>query len=288
MNTLSRIYLAYFILQCYDSTTTGRTIQFSGRTWTVKESGSNVYGPGPNFWSPDDYHVQIDSNGSLHLRISNTTGKWTCSEVVLTESLGYGTYTWILDAEADVVDPQAVVGLFTYSHNSSYAHREIDVELARWGDASEPTNAQYVVQPWHNPGNLRRFVVPSGVRNASYSFRWAPDRVDFETRWKDGGRFSWTFNDSGEVPPPGDETPIVNFWLFRGAPPTSGQHLELIVKEFRYVALGNESPTLTSVSSVSNTGTKASTTITASTSGAKKINYMLVLCCLMGIMGMAL
>ena len=45
--------------------------------------------------------------------------------------------------------PALVLGLFTWEdHSDVPSNRELDFEFARWGRASDPTNAQFVVQPY--------------------------------------------------------------------------------------------------------------------------------------------
>src|SRR5437868_5795598 len=50
---------------------TPKTIQFANYTWQVR-SGSG--GPGPNHWA--DTNVWVDSDGFLHLKITNVGGTW--------------------------------------------------------------------------------------------------------------------------------------------------------------------------------------------------------------------
>src|SRR5579862_9347753 len=85
------------------------TIDWKGYTWTVKQ-GSGL-GPGPNNWDPAN--VSIDSNGYLHLRISNSGSGWTCAEVQ-TKALGFGTYQWQVEGPIDTIDKNVVLGLFGY------------------------------------------------------------------------------------------------------------------------------------------------------------------------------
>ena len=67
-------------------------------------------------------------------------GKWHCAEVRLTESLGYGRYAVTLTSGLNALDPQVVVGLFTYDLNDpSHHHREIDIGFSRWGGPTSHT-----------------------------------------------------------------------------------------------------------------------------------------------------
>lgn len=101
-----------------------------------------------------------------------------------------------LAANADALDARAVLGLFTWNDDAPYTHREIDIELSRWDNASDANNAQYVVQPWQPPGHLTRFRVPPDVTNATYSFSWRTNRIDFATY---GGHVIPTSPAGGEI-----------------------------------------------------------------------------------------
>jgi hypothetical protein len=81
--------------------------------------------------------VFVDNEGHLHLRIDHRDDRWSCAEVISTRSFGYGTYRFDLDSHIDCLDPQVVLGLFTWNDDPSYNHREIDIEVARWGDPAE-------------------------------------------------------------------------------------------------------------------------------------------------------
>lgn len=208
------------------------TIGFSGYTWTVKEHNRKI-GPGPNFFSASN--VWVDANGYLHLRISQSGRKWTTAEVIGNASLGYGTYTWRL-APVPTLDPNVVLGLFTWNDAPDYAHREIDFELARWGNAADPTNAQYVVQPWDAPDHEYRWSLPANVGATIHSFTWAPGRVDFRSTTAAGTLLqAWSYIGT-DVPIPGGENPRMNLWLFRGAAPTDGQPVEIVIESFGHSA----------------------------------------------------
>ena len=46
------------------------TIEFSGYTWTIKDSYGKHTGPGNNYFSGSKENVYVDANGKLHLRRS--------------------------------------------------------------------------------------------------------------------------------------------------------------------------------------------------------------------------
>lgn len=208
------------------------TVEFSGYTWTVKAYSRRI-GPGPNFFSASN--VSVDADG-LHLRISRSGKKWTTAEVIANASLGYGTYTWTL-APVPELDPNVVLGLFTWSDDPAYAHREIDIELARWGNAADPTNAQYVVQPWDADGHDERWTFAPYAGSTIHSFTWSPGRVDFRSTTASGQVLhEWSY-EGADVPIPGGENPRMNLWLFRGSAPLDGQPVEIVIESFDHAPL---------------------------------------------------
>src|SRR5262245_11297312 len=95
-------------------------IVWGGLTWDVKTSQSAV-GPGPNVF--DKANLSVDGTGSLHLRIAkNAAGTWSCAEIIAPASYGYGTYTFNLASPVDALDPNVVLGLFTWSDRAQDAH----------------------------------------------------------------------------------------------------------------------------------------------------------------------
>ncbi|HYT29055.1 MAG TPA: glycoside hydrolase family 16 protein [Ktedonobacteraceae bacterium] len=128
-----------------------RTIEFSGNQWVVKDGGEERRGPGPNYFSSSPENVWVDSQGQLHLKITNRNNRWYCAEVSLEKPLGYGTYEFFVNGRFDQLDPHVVDGLFLYEDD---AH-EIDIEFGRWGKRSGE-NLQYVLQPGHNPFGVVR------------------------------------------------------------------------------------------------------------------------------------
>jgi hypothetical protein len=191
-------------------------------------------GPGPNVFSKSN--VWTDSMGRLHLEIVNRSGTWTCAEVVAQASLGYGTYRVTYDTAVNSLDPNVVVALFTWSDNSAYANREIDIELSRWA-APNNLNAQYVVQP-AKPSRMHRWETAAATPS-THEFRWVHGSVFFESYagTKPGPSMllqEWHYK-SSTVPVPGGENPRMNLWLYQGSPPSSGQPVEVIVSSFEWL-----------------------------------------------------
>ena len=102
-----------------------RTVAFSGYSWDVKSSAGKI-GPGPNYFSSSTANVWVDSSGRLHLKLTKAKGRWYAAEVINQASLGRGTYAWVLDSAVDALDANGVLGLFTWSDDQAYNHRELD------------------------------------------------------------------------------------------------------------------------------------------------------------------
>lgn len=207
-------------------------VTWSAMSWQVVTSKAAVY-PGPNVFAKAN--VSVDASGFLHLRIArDLKNRWTSSEIVGPTRFGYGTYTFVTAAPLDGFDPNVVLGLFTWSDKARYAHREIDIEIARWGSTIDSTNAQFVVQPHDAAGHVRRFTATGALRTR-LRFTWSAGRVTFDSTSLDTSETiaSHTFT-GADVPKPGDERVHLNFWLHAGTAPMSGLPAEVIVESFTF------------------------------------------------------
>jgi hypothetical protein len=206
-------------------------LTFAGLTWQCK--AGMQFGPGPNRWAPD--RAWVDQQGRLHLKIAqDAAGNWCCAEVASDKSFGYGEYRFTFAGPLNELDPNIVLGLFTYLDD---AH-EIDFELSRWGQAAEPNNAQFVVQP-AKVGRMCRFATGE-VERLTCSLVWTAGRVQWQCWQGTGGSpakslAAWTFTGNG-IPVPSRERVHMNLWLMRGQPPNNGQPAEVVVESFEFRA----------------------------------------------------
>jgi hypothetical protein len=217
-------------------------IEFAGRQWTVRSSGDTPVPPGPNIFSDSGENVWVDDEG-LHLRITHRDGKWQCAELIGDGTYGYGMYRFYLVGRPDRFNENIVVGLYTWDNAPPYDHREIDIELSRWGNVSNAC-AQFVVQPYYLTNNMDRYELTLTGDYSTHSFDWYHDRVDFQTVW---GHYAdppaaqiyrqWTCS-TPSVFPPGNEALHLNFWLFSGLPPTDGQEEEIVIRNVEFIPHG--------------------------------------------------
>jgi hypothetical protein len=153
-----------------------KPLKFSGYDWEVRTIASDKGGTN-NLYDPDN--AWTDASGALHLRIRKKGDKWSCAELFLSRSLGYGTYL-VTVRDTSHLEPAAVFSMFTFEDWGGEQHyREMDLEVSRFGDATSKNNAQYVIQPFYVPGNLFAFAAPSGT--LTHSLRWESGRATFKT-----------------------------------------------------------------------------------------------------------
>jgi len=208
------------------------TIPFSGYEWRLRDAPSDR--GGYNLYSPAN--VEVDSAGALHLRARKAGEHWSCSEMSLTRSLGYGTYRFAV-RDIGHLDPGVVFGMFTWDYAAADAsHREMDIEISRWGDPAN-SNAQFVVQPYYVAANVLRFSAPAGP--ITFSFHWEPGRVTFRSvRGAGSGERAAVVAEhvfTSGVPDPGIESVRMNHYAFQGGRSVRGESSEVVVERFEYL-----------------------------------------------------
>jgi hypothetical protein len=210
-----------------------KKIRFSGYEWDVRQLPSDGGGaPHANSAS----NVWTDENGSLHLRIAHNADGWSCAEMNLSRSLGYGLYSFVV-RQSPALEPSTVLGLFTYDHSEAGPrHREIDIELSQWGDAAIK-NAQFVIQPFYVPANVFRYTSPTGA-TLTHSFRWEPGRVSFKTAEAGAGAGSRVIAEhvfTSGIPSPGAEKVHLNLYIYPRSRAPQRNGVEVVIEKFQYL-----------------------------------------------------
>jgi len=210
------------------------SLHFSGYEWRVRDAPSSR-GGGNNY---DLANAWTDASGALHLRIARASGsdQWTCAEVSLTRSLGYGTYSFVV-RDISRLEPVAVFGMFMWDYSGAdQNYREVDIEISRWSDPASK-NAQYVVQPYHVPTNVVRFTAPAGT--LTHSFHWEPGRISFSTiRGSQAGAKARAVAQhvfTSGVPSHGIESVRMNLYVFRDAKIPLKEPAEVVIEKFEYL-----------------------------------------------------
>jgi len=208
-----------------------KPLKFSGYDWDVRTIASDRGGTN-NLYDPDN--AWTDASGALHLRMQKKSGKWSCAEVVLNRSLGYGTYILTV-RDTSHLEPAAVFSMNTFDDAGGDQHyREMDVEISRWGNAANKNNAQYGVQPFYVPGNVFPFKVLSGT--LTHTMHWQSGRVSFKTtRGTAEGPYVSEHEFTSGVPTPGQERVQLFFYVVTSENSPLQKGGEIIVEKFEYL-----------------------------------------------------
>jgi len=207
-----------------------KTLHFSGYEWEIRQTASEP-GGARNLYDPSN--AAVDKKGHLHLRIAKKGGEWSSAEVHLTRSLGYGSYSFVVQ-DVSQLEPAAVLNISIWDNTGP--SREMDIETSRWGELNSK-NAQYVIQPYYIPANVVRFLAPRGV--LTYSFLWEPGRASFSTvrgsSSRTGSLSVAQHAFTSGIPSPGQESTHINFYVFDNKKNPLKREAEVIIENFEYL-----------------------------------------------------
>lgn len=233
-----------------------QTLRFSGYTWDVK-SGNNR-GPGNNNWSDSPDDVWVDESGYLHLRIVTRNGLWYSTKVISQDFFGFGHYYFFLKTRVDQLDPNVVLGLFTYmdqDHDGlikpEQGDGEIDIEFTRWGDSQANFNTIYAIQPIPSDKSTReRFFTSLNGSYSTHSFYWLSNQVQFMSvhgLYKTPPAQNFIIHQTTiahpNVPTNNKTQVHINFWIDTKYPASSP--LEVVITRFTYEPALSPMPTPT-------------------------------------------
>lgn len=210
-----------------------KTIKFSGYEWKVRTTASDRGGALNNY---DPANAWTDEKGFLHLKIRRAGDGWTCAELSLTRSLGYGTYNFVVQDVARL-EPAAVLSMFTWDDlEGGQNHREMNIEITRWGDPANK-NLRYVIQPFYVPANVVQFSVPQG--KLIHSLRWESGKASFKTvAGSKSGKNSKIVSEhtfASRVPVSGDETVHLILYVFGYSKQPLQNENEVVIEKFEFL-----------------------------------------------------
>ncbi|MCX7027698.1 MAG: glycoside hydrolase family 16 protein [Spirochaetes bacterium] len=218
-------------------------LRFSGYIWTLRQS-EEPGGPMGNRFAGQDLSVFLNPDKSLTLTLSRNGGLWYGGEASLSRRLGYGIYLFRVRTRLSELDPNLVLGLFTYSPFEKRAHDEIDIEFSAWGQQQNPVLGQYVVQPYDSDGHMVRFDLGKSDGPATYSFAWDKDRIEFLS-WKGYGPqplegspsilVAWSYSGRKDMPDPRRANIFMNLYLAGKPEPAGSGLVAVIVDSFEFI-----------------------------------------------------
>jgi hypothetical protein len=210
------------------------SLKFSGYDWGVRMIESDKGGT-DNLYDPEN--AWTDASGALHMQIKKKSGRWSCAEIFLNRSLGYGTYS-VTVRDTSHLEPAATFSMFTFEDPASEQHfREMDVEVSGWGNAANKNNARYIIQPFYIPGNLFVFAAPSGT--LTYVLGWEPGHATFKTfRGSSAGARAQLVSEhefTSGIPEPGKAIPRLIFYVVGSDKNPMQKPSEVVVEKFEYL-----------------------------------------------------
>jgi hypothetical protein len=216
-------------------------IVWQGHTWRVTNGHMAGVAPG----SPRN--VSVDSNGYLHLSIKNSEGKWTAGELFTEDTLGFGTYQWLVEGNVWTMDPVTVLGLFPYGPAKGIGKdgtNEIDIEFSQW-DNTCSCNADFTIYPpvrrAHGDSSFNlNFSVNQGTTLTTARMVWSAKNIVFTLMSGDQPLGTTanvlktaTYQPKNTNNIPQQPLPVgINFWAFKALPKTDQS---VVIRSFQYV-----------------------------------------------------
>jgi hypothetical protein len=214
---------------------------FAGYEWYVENSGADrLWKPGPNHWSSSTDNVWVDGNGWLHLQITCTDGVWYCAELTTLQTLGYGTYKFVVSNNVVTLDKNEVLGLFAYKDD----YHEVDIEFTMWSDISK-NNTWYTVQPESQVSGISQDAFSPNLEAdfSTHYFTWARQYIYFESLQGDqtltnppSASIIHSFQSTMSPDAAGVKAHI-NLWLNKGQAPSDQKNIEVVIKSFTFTPL---------------------------------------------------
>ena len=208
------------------------SLKFSGYDWSVRTISSDKGGLN-NLYDPEN--AWTDANGALHMQIKKKSGMWSCAEIFVNRSLGYGTYS-VTVRDTSHLEPAAAFSMFTFDELRSEEHfREMDIEVG--GGTANNSNARYVIQPLYIAGNLFSFAAPSGT--LTYVLRWESGHATFQTfHGRSAGAGAQLISEhefTSGIPSPGKAIPRLIFFVVASDKNPMQKPSEVVVEKFEYL-----------------------------------------------------
>jgi hypothetical protein len=209
------------------------SLKFSGYDWSVRTIESDKGGMS-NLYDPEN--AWTDASGALHMRITKKSDRWSCAEIFLNRSLGYGTYSATV-RDTSQLEPAAVFGMFTFDGSTSEQHfREMDTEIGGRNSLNR-NNAQYQIQPAYIPGNQFAFGAPAGA--LTFVLHWESGRAIFKTvRGRSataGAQLVSEHEFTSGIPAPGNAMPRLIFFVAASDKFPLQKPSEVVVEKFEYL-----------------------------------------------------
>lgn len=241
-------------------------LNWRGHDWAVRSTNDVMTWGGPQAAHPRDGERKWFNGAHINKKdklIVENKGINGGVELILTESTGYGTYEFNYSADFDKMDPNNVLGIFTYDsaeavinktpgmekHTNAGGKTEIDfIEISRWGqDNREHTYGGVTTYPDDSKNeddrvSLKRFDIPKGFQTINTKAIWQENYLRVVTSLEDGTVLSDVTQTKRVPKDNGKQQLRINLW-------TTGQNKgsyknakgdKVIFSDFNFTPLGNK------------------------------------------------
>ncbi|MEE4000450.1 hypothetical protein V1T75_08865 [Tenacibaculum sp. FZY0031] len=256
-----------------NATSVNGMLEFDGYYWwTNYPFGISNSGYWFNNQQWDPSCASVDKEG-LHLKMKETQlpngpKQWSSVELVLWGEIadnpntvsnppkrkypGYGKY--LIAAQTTTgnfndIANNCCFGVFTYQFENDVSiinsHRELDMlECSRWNNTSDPTNAQFTLQPWEPSGNVHRITLQdNGELTIVMDWKSQNTPVVYSIYYglydlkslPTTPNITWTTakNQNQYIPNEGCQTVHLNLWR-QPQNYTPSKEQEVVIKKFQY------------------------------------------------------
>ncbi|WP_158660604.1 glycoside hydrolase family 16 protein [Paraburkholderia hospita] len=206
------------------STASAAEIEWAGTGWNIRSGAGKPCAS--NRWN--EHGAWVDVDGWLHLKLARMAdGQFACVELESRRRFGFGRYAFEIRGPIGEVDPDVVFGMFMYppADVGPDGTNEIDIEIARWGDANAP-QINYTVWSRSRAGKRHTALdVPADTCQSSFGLTWQRDMVAWLSPLQ-GSQPAIFQGDIADQP----QKLIVNLWLFKRPAPRNGREVEFMIK----------------------------------------------------------
>lgn len=266
------------------SLATAATINWKGQVWEV--TGAEPIGaPSNGQINGNTSNVSVDSNGYLHVKITQSGGTFTGAQLFTQNNLGFGTYQFQIEADLANLEKGVVLGLFPYGPTAGIGvdgENEIDIEFSKWNDPGSGNNADFTYYPQTGHGDSNYtpsfehnfFVNFGGATQTTSRIEWTPTSINstIMTGFQPVGTTANVISPNDYYAPsnpsikiPQQALPLgINLWTY-GSKPTKA--LDIVIRDFTFVPMCTSNCTSSSKSSSS----KSSTVTVSSKSSSSSV-----------------
>ena len=220
------------------SATPVTSINWAGYTWQITDY------KGGSFTSDN---VWVDTAGKLHMKLIYENGKWEGYNLILNNTVGYGTYKWNIDTDVGALEkanPSLLFSPFLFDSTlSSQNYGEIDIHMSKFGATDDRTNMNWTIRS----AGLTDYEGITGA-GVTHTLQWMPTYLKFTAQGPSQPYKEMNFTNAAQIPNATGNMQLLLYIdeLNNAAPPNgaSTYSQEVVLSGFTYTPY-SKTPTAT-------------------------------------------